>query len=145
MTIKDNQVVSFDGDHAFLSNFYPCFIDYRGRLWDSSEHAYQGAKFAHHNDQRIIAECRTPGRAKLAAEKMKDRQRPEWDEMLKLETMEDILHLKFQIPAMRKLINATGKMKLIEGNTWRDTFWGVYQGKGHNWLGNLLMVVRDKK
>jgi len=138
-------VVSFDGEHEFLSNFYPCEVFYAGRLWATSEHAYQAAKFASDVDKDIIAQCRTPGRAKLAAEKMKPRIRPEWDDLLKLEVMEDILHIKFHYPAMRKKLHATGKVELIEGNTWRDTFWGVCNGTGHNWLGNILMVIRSKR
>ncbi len=33
---------------------------------------------------------------------------------------------------------------LIEGNTWRDTFWGIYEGKGENNLGKLLMKIREE-
>ena len=31
---------------------------------------------------------------------------------------------------------------LIEGNWWKDTYWGVCDGKGQNKLGELLMKVR---
>lgn len=36
----------------------------------------------------------------------------------------------------------TGDVPLIEGNTWGDTTWGVYNGTGTNWLGKILMEVR---
>lgn len=29
----------------------------------------------------------------------------------------------------------------IEGNTWKDRYWGVYKGEGENWL---LMDVREE-
>jgi len=41
----------------------------------------------------------------------------------------------------------TGDRELIEGNYWKDTFWGVYKDPlGHkhglNHLGKLLMRIR---
>lgn len=30
-----------------------------------------------------------------------------------------------------------------EGNTWDDTYWGVCKGVGTNYLGKLLMIVRN--
>ena len=35
-------------------------------------------------------------------------------------------------------------MVKIEGNTWNDTFWGVCNGQGQNWLGKILMLVRSE-
>lgn len=42
-----------------------------------------------------------------------------------------------------KLLNA--EEVIIEWNNWGDTFWGVSvkTNKGHNWLGRLLMLVRE--
>ena len=34
--------------------------------------------------------------------------------------------------------------ELVEGNTWGDRYWGVYNGQGKNWLGRLLMQVRGE-
>lgn len=31
---------------------------------------------------------------------------------------------------------------LVEGNHWKDRYWGVYNGSGENCLGQLLMMVR---
>ena len=39
---------------------------------------------------------------------------------------------------------ATGDAYLEEGNTWHDEIWGVYQGEGTNWLGLILMQVREE-
>jgi predicted NAD-dependent protein-ADP-ribosyltransferase YbiA (DUF1768 family) len=33
---------------------------------------------------------------------------------------------------------------LIEGNTWGDKFWGQVKGEGANYLGRLLMKVREE-
>ena len=45
---------------------------------------------------------------------------------------------------LREQLLATGEAQLIEGNTWNDTFWGVCKGKGQNWLGRILVEVREE-
>ncbi len=46
---------------------------------------------------------------------------------------------------MKKLLN-TEELLLIEGNTWKDTFWGMdmNSGEGENYLGKILMNVREE-
>jgi predicted NAD-dependent protein-ADP-ribosyltransferase YbiA (DUF1768 family) len=41
-------------------------------------------------------------------------------------------------------LDATGDRKLVEGNYWHDTFWGVCNGVGENYLGEILMHVRQE-
>ncbi len=36
----------------------------------------------------------------------------------------------------------TGVEELVEINTWNDTFWGVCNSEGSNFLGEILMKVR---
>ena len=57
--------------------------------------------------------------------------------------MYELIDDKFRrnVELKRKLIG-TGNIELIEGNTWKDTFWGVYKGKGRNELGKILMEIR---
>ncbi len=43
---------------------------------------------------------------------------------------------------LREKLLATGDRKLVEGNTWGDTFWGVCRGNGKNHLGKILMKIR---
>ena len=42
---------------------------------------------------------------------------------------------------LHKLLT-TGDAKIVEGNTWGDTFWGVCGGVGENHLGKVLMRIR---
>lgn len=58
--------------------------------------------------------------------------------------MEELLFLKFggREPFLTRALMATGDAELVEGNTWDDTFWGVWNGVGENNLGRLLMKVR---
>lgn len=67
--------------------------------------------------------------------------RPDWD---KIKFMTQILETKFSHPEMQELLLKTGNTKLIEGNWWHDTFWGVdiHTGIGLNWLGVILMRIR---
>ena len=56
--------------------------------------------------------------------------------------MRKFLVLKFDIPELRQQLINTGTESLVEGNDYKDSFWGVYRGKGKNWLGMLIMQIR---
>jgi DNA-binding NtrC family response regulator len=60
--------------------------------------------------------------------------------------MEELLMIKFggKEPLLTRALLATGEAALIEGNSWNDTFWGVYNGSGENHLGRLLVKVREE-
>lgn len=58
--------------------------------------------------------------------------------------MYELLLLKFTTyPELAQKLLQTYPAVLIEGNYWKDTFWGVCDGVGANMLGKLLMKVRD--
>lgn len=68
-----------------------------------------------------------------------------------MEIMLELLRLKFtRNPELGKLLIATGDALLEEGNKWHDNFWGdctcddCRDIEGENWLGKLLMQVRDE-
>jgi predicted NAD-dependent protein-ADP-ribosyltransferase YbiA (DUF1768 family) len=59
--------------------------------------------------------------------------------------MSDLVEQKFKLNSkLRAQLLATGNEWLEETNTWGDTFWGVCNGVGQNWLGAILMSVREK-
>ena len=132
---------SFSGEYRFLSNFYPKPFKWRGKTWPSSEHAYQAAKAKDKDDAELIRQASTPGKAKRLGRKIKIRE--DWEDT-KVKIMYSILKAKFKDPELRAMLKDTGKAKLIEGNTWGDRVWGVYNGQGKNYLGKLLMKVRNK-
>lgn len=132
---------SFTGKYRFLSNFYPCRIEFEGIEYPSTEHAYQAAK-ADDFDMKIkIASAVNPAEAKRLGNKCK--LYSNWDD-IKVEIMKKILRLKFEIPTHRKELLDTGNKKLIEGNQHNDTFWGICDGIGENNLGKLLMEIRQE-
>jgi N-glycosidase YbiA len=131
----------FDGNYAFLSNFYPAPAAFEGIIFPTSEHAFQAAKSLNLAVRRQVALLKTPGAAKRFGRNIN--LRPGWDGK-RIEIMERILRDKFSRPNMRHLLLATHPRPLIEGNWWNDTFWGVCRGKGENHLGQLLMKLREE-
>ena len=130
---------SFRGDYAFLSNYYLREIDYKGKLWPSTEHAYQAEKFVDENVRDLIQAAVTPNESKKLGRS--PGMRADWDD-IKLEVMEAILRVKFAHQDLAARLKATGDATLIEGNRWGDTYWGICKGVGENHLGELLMKLR---
>ncbi len=130
----------FSGEYRFLSNFYPCLVHYDGLSYSTAEHAYQAAKFDCFNVREQIRISGTPGQAKRLGQKY--HLRPRWDEIKPL-IMSEIVLIKFAINTdLRKKLIRTNPFKLIEGNEWGDTYWGVCNGEGKNRLGIILGNVR---
>lgn len=134
-------IQSFTKDNFFLSNFYICPVTYEDVEYPSSEHAYQAAKSLDIDVRLAVRKKVTPGKAKQLGRALVVRS--DWDEV-KVSVMKDILKAKF-FPTgylANKLLETKDAM-LIEGNTWGDSFWGVYNNFGTNMLGKLLMQIRE--
>ena len=141
----------FDGEYAFLSNYYPSKIVYDiddGHIMYAKtvEHAFHAAKTLNIEEEFDILAANTPGQAKRLGRKCT--LRPDW-ENVKDDVMRTLLRKKFAIPELRDKLLATGDAKLIEGTTWHDNYWGVCScekcgGRGKNRLGELLMEIREE-
>ena len=136
---------SFIGEYDFLSNFYfPCDILFEGKLYPSTEHAFQAAKTLDSAEREKIRRANTPGIAKRLGRSPKEiTMRPDC-ESIKTNVMLQVLRVKFAHEDLKQKLLATGDAKLVEGNLWGDTCWGVCNGVGENRLGILLMQVRDE-
>jgi len=134
-------ISSFTMEYSFLSNFYPCLIEFDGDIYPSLEHAYQAAKTNDPNERKKIREEKQVRRAKQIGRHVTIRE--DW-EQIKVEVMRDLLKKKFENPQLRKLLLDTYPHDLVEGNNWGDTFWGVCRGHGKNMLGVLLMQLRSE-
>lgn len=143
---------NFDGEYAFLSNFYPSPIQYEidadfTVVAQTVEHAFQAAKACHEADEGWVLQAKTPGEAKRRGRSIY--LNPKWEEY-KEDAMLNFLRKKFTIPELHNKLLATGDAKLIEGNYWHDNYWGnCYCDKckdivGKNRLGELLMKVREE-
>lgn len=133
-------ITEFRGEYRFLSNFYPSTVYLYGVDYPTVEHAYQAAKCGIHSDRLYIRSASTPGEAKKRGRNIQIRS--DWDE-IKLKVMDGLLRQKFANDTFQRKLLDTGDQDLIEGNNWGDTFWGVCKGRGENWLGILLMKIRD--
>jgi ribA/ribD-fused uncharacterized protein len=131
----------FDGEHRFLSNFFVHELRWNGVTWPNAEHAFQAAKTLDPQEAATVHAAPTPGKAKKLGRRVT--LRSDWDSV-KLPIMKSILEAKFAVPELRERLLATGHAELIEGNTWGDQFWGVCDDIGHNWLGKLLMMLRNE-
>ena len=146
-------IEQFRDEYRWLSNFQPCEIEYEGRTYPSVEHFYVAMKstnpeirealskglFRYPNGDEII--LKTAGQAKRFGQKFLIRE--DWED-IKVSTMEFGLRQKYGKDPFKSMLIATGDEEIQEGNTWKDTFWGVNleTKKGRNTLGKLLMSIR---
>jgi hypothetical protein len=133
------RIEAFAGAHSFLSNFYPSDLEYGGEVYPTVEHAFQAAKTFDLAERRRIRDLTNPAQAKRAGRRVA--LRDDW-ERVKVGIMEALLRQKFADPTLRAELRETAGRDLVEGNTWGDRFWGVYNGRGQNHLGRLLMKIR---
>ncbi|MEN6622919.1 MAG: NADAR family protein [Smithella sp.] len=138
---KNDIIDNFEQKHFFLSNFYPVEIVYNGKVYPSTEHAYQATKTFVESESEAIRTAETPARAKKLGKVATKRE--DWNEV-KINVMKDLLRIKFDIPELRDALLNTYPSKLVEGNWWGDKFWGVCENVGENNLGKLLMDIRDE-
>lgn len=135
----------FEGEYFFLSNFYPSPIVIKDGedkfIAKTVEHYFQYMKTPSMEEGIGILAANTPGKAKRLGREC--HLRKDW-EQIKDKVMLTALRKKFTIPELKKKLIATGDKELIEGNWWRDTYWGVCEGVGQNKLGKLLMQVREE-
>lgn len=146
-------VAQFRGRFGFLSNFYPCTVELKGtQLFPeiasheiysarSVEHAYQAAKSKKKSSLNKVLGAGSAGEAKKVGRGII--LRPDW-EFVKLDIMRSLIESKFSERRLGKALVDTAPHVLIEGNNWGDTFWGVCNGVGYNYLGLLLMLQRNK-
>ncbi len=134
-------IAEFRGSYRWLSNFEYVDVKLNGITYPTTEHAYQAQKTCNEDERRRIAGLSTPGKAKRAGSKVELREG--WDDM-RVDVMERINRIKYRNSSLRKKLLDTGDAKLVEGNNWGDTFWGVCNGVGSNKLGRILMKIRDE-
>lgn len=135
-------ILTFWVEHRFLSNFSPAAVRFDGEDYPTVEHAYQAAKTVDMTLRRRIRGCATAGQAKSMTEPITPHDG--WDDPYRLALMSDLLKQKFEPEPLRSRLASTAGRLLVEGNTWGDTFWGMCDGLGSNYLGSLLMTVRAR-
>lgn len=132
----------FTGEYAFLNNFYHSPFQWEGIEWQMVEHAYQAAKVLDPVQRQVIASLPSPGKAKAAGSSVTIRS--DWEDV-KYDIMSELVYAKFtQNADLREKLLATGCSHLEDGNNHGNRIWGTVNGVGSNWLGKILMDVREK-
>lgn len=138
----------FEGDYAFLSNFWKEPVTLKGKTFPTAEHAFVACKAVGPRWVEMVLACATPAEAKHLGRKVE--LRPGWEE-IKLRVMQAVIQAKFApTTTLSHRLMLTGSQQLIEGNTWGDKFWGCVLEPGpkdgtwvgRNELGRILMEQR---
>lgn len=136
----ENIISYFKNENYFMSNFFEASVSYEGKVYRNAEAAYQAQKDPARAGEFIMLKGND---AKALGSKVT--LRSDWEE-IKVQVMYEVVEAKFtqNRNLMQKLIQ-TGNAELVHGNIHRDTFWGIYGGKGENMLGKILMEIRDEQ
>lgn len=132
----------------WFSNFLP-FVDplrFEGEVYVTPEHFYQAMKTRDPLERSRIAAQTSAGLAKKLGRKVALRE--DWDNVKYLFMLQAQFH-RFKDSAWRIQLMAT-EGEIVEWNTWHDRYWGKCtcarcNGQGMNWLGKILMDIRDDK
>jgi len=146
MQILENAIMKLRKPYGFLSNMAACNVAFDGVEYNSIEHAYQAARSLAPVYRTKVQMSQNPVWAKRMGKGAKTRE--DWSEV-KVDVMLELLRAKFSAEKFRVKLLATGEAFIAEGNQHGDRFWGMVpdeQGElvGENWLGRLLMKVREE-
>ena len=158
------------GKYGCFSNYWaiPGGFVYRGKIYPTSEHAFQAAKFDYEGASqrsleyaKIITQQNTPNKARILASQKngggykwrtdlntiisayKDVPlRPNWDRE-RVCIMHDIVRAKIsQSVFCQSELKSTGSSYIAEDSS--DAFWGWgTDHKGQNFLGRILIAMRQ--
>lgn len=134
-----NIIKEFRGEYYFLSNFYPINIKIGDNTYSSVEAAYQAMKCKTKDERKQFVGI-SAVQAKRLGKKIPLRR--DW-EREKFRVMNHLLEIKFSDKHLSKRLKETGGAFITHENYWKDTYWGVYNGKGKDMLGKLLMEIRE--
>lgn len=134
-------IIKADDTKNALSNFHRTKIPYGGLIFPTAEHAFQAQRTDDQNERIRIRMAQSAGDARKIGESFK--QRIGWVDM-RVSIMHELLTIKFSDRRLAKILVDTGDAELIYANEWNDQFWGVYGYRGENWLGRVLMTIRDE-
>ena len=134
---------SASDEYGCFSNFARYPIRLKGRRWPTSEHYFQGQKFAGTKHEELVRKAKLP---RIAARMGRDRKRPlrrDW-ESVKISIMREAVLAKFtQHDDLRLILINTGDAKIVE-HAENDSYWGDGgDGSGTNMLGMILMEIRE--
>lgn len=134
--------------YGAFSNLYRRPITFEGRIYPTSEHAYQAGKARKETVREWILGAPSPSLVAMAAHGLYTWDIvPNWSKT-KYDRMRDVLRAKFtQHDDLRVLLLSTGEARLVEAARTDNSVnrvWGEVNGKGLNMLGVILMEIRTE-
>lgn len=142
----EGNIFFYPPEYYVFDNFSSFQVEYKGKVYPTSEHAYQSSKFVNSDSELAerIKNSKSAHEAFKLAEANKDKKERNWDE-IKLKIMKEILICKVTQHeyVMKKLLQSEDRV--IVEDSWRDSYWGWGEDrKGENMLGKLWMEVRNE-
>ncbi|MCP5405201.1 MAG: NADAR family protein [Pseudomonadaceae bacterium] len=160
-------IMSFRGDYRFLSNFYRAHVFLpaesvllQGRkkhlnlphmTFNSVENAYMAWKSPDVAVRQQIKDMSPHAAKELSqTEEFVAAHRADYSDEARITTMLMLVRQKFLSPENAALadmfLQRAASATLIEGTTWNERFFGfcIKTGVGQNYLGRILMTVRDE-
>ncbi len=129
-----------------LDNFSSFTVEWHGKIWPTSEHAYQAAHFMKGSPKIVeeIFNARSAHDAQKLAQGYKNKIDSNFN-LRKIEIMKDICRNKLQQqPYVERKLRQTGERAIIEDSP-KDDFWGWGVNRnGRNELGKIWMELRKE-
>ena len=140
-----SDVVLFRGHKHPLSNMYPATIYIWNIVFPTSEHAYQYKKAMHMKQFDVAAKIRGAGSPYEAMRISRQIKLDQTWHRIKLNVMYQVLQAKFlQCKSFREYLYSCKRKGITEDT--HNYFWGRGRsGRGLNWLGKLLVKLRDAR
>jgi ribA/ribD-fused uncharacterized protein len=131
-------------DYGCFSNHYPSEITLKGKTWPTTEHYFHAMKFEGTPQEEVIRNAETSHESAQLGRSREYPMRSDW-ESIKYEIMKESVRAKFtQHSDLRDILLATNNRHIVE-HTDQDRCWGDGgDGSGTNWLGKVLMEVREE-
>ena len=132
----------FRKEYSFLSNMYHSPFTINGTHFKTVEHFYQSNKTENLYEKALIINAEKPTAAKAFGKKC--HLVDYWSVNYMLAVMKLGIRYKFEnhLELQTKLLAITEP--IIEDNDWGDTFWGICNGYGINYLGKLLTEYKTE-
>lgn len=144
-SIKGN-IYFYPPEYYVFDNFSSFQVEYKGKIYPTSEHAYQSSKFLDIDPELAerVRGAKSAHEAQKIAGENKDKRPKNWND-IKLNVMKEILLCKVnQHDYVKKKLLQSGDRIIIE-DSWRDSYWGWGEDrKGENHLGKLWMEIREE-
>ena len=131
----------FRGEYYFLNGLYNSPIEYNGLNFVCSESAFFAQKFDNSDVRELFTKLDGIDACK---EEEKWKPRDGWEE-LETAVMYNVTWCKFtQNEKLKRMLLDTEDAFLIDVNDYGDEKWGIYNGKGDNRRGFILMNIRSR-